>query len=91
MVVEGGAMARVESNVSNIIMSQILNGTDVEAHEAGPAVISCGGMYIPHKGSRQEILYHIITTHRNDEPVKVVTGQPRKNILHAVIEKESMN
>jgi hypothetical protein len=86
-----GEMARTEGHVSEIIMSQILAGTEMEAREAGPAVISCGGMYIPHKGSRQEVLYHIITTQRNDEPVKVVTGRRPRNVLHSVMMKESMN
>ena len=84
-------MARTEGHVSEIIMNQILGVTDVEAREAGPAVISCGGMYIPHKGSRQEVLYHIITTQKDDEPVKVVTGRRQKNILYSVMMKESMN
>jgi hypothetical protein len=84
-------MARSEGHVSEIIMSQILCGTDVEAQEAGPAVISCGGMYIPHRGNRQDVLYHIITTSRGDEPVKVVTGRRPRNVLHAVMLKESMN
>ncbi len=84
-------MARTDVHVSEIIMSQILAGTDVEAREAGPAVISCGGMYIPHRGSRQDLIYHIITTQRDDEPVRVVTGGRPVNILHAVMLKESMN
>jgi hypothetical protein len=86
-----GEMARSEGHVSEIIMNQILCGTDVEAREAGPAVISCGGIYIPHKGNRQDAIYHIITTQRGDEPVKVVTGRRPTNVLHAVMMKESMN
>ena len=84
-------MARLQGQVSGIIMRQILIGTETEANEAGPAVISCGGIYIPHKGSRHDALYHIINTHRDDEPVKVVTSSRPKNVLHELIMKESMN
>ena len=84
-------MSRAEGQVNGIIMRQILGDPDVEAAQAGPAVISCGGIYIPHRGSRQDVLYHIITTNRNDEPVKVVTGRRPYNVLHSVMMKESMN
>lgn len=84
-------MSQPVGQSSEMIMRHILAGTDTEANEAGPAVISCGGMYIPHKGARQDTLYHIITTQRNDEPVKVVTGVRTKNVLHELILKESMN
>ena len=84
-------MARAEGQVSDIIIGQILGDADSEAVQGGPAVISCGGMYIPHRGSRQEALYHIINTHKNDEPVKVVTGNRPRNVLYAVMMKESMN
>lgn len=84
-------MAKPVGQSSEIIMRHILAGTDAESSEEGPAVISCGGIYIPHKGARQDALYHIITTQRNDEPVKVVTGVRTKNVLHELIMKESMN
>ncbi len=84
-------MRREEGQISQIIMRQILADSDVEASEAGPAVLSCGGIYIPHRGQRQGVLYHIITTQKSDEPVKVITGARPKNLLHEVLLKESMN
>lgn len=84
-------MRREEGQISQIIMRQILADTDVEPSEEGPAVLSCGGIYIPHRGHKQDVLYHIITTHKSDEPVKIVTGARPKNVLHEVLLKESMN
>ncbi|MFH1830067.1 MAG: hypothetical protein ABH871_04750 [Pseudomonadota bacterium] len=84
-------MRKQEGQLNQIIMKEILAGSDVETSEAGPAVLSCGGMYIPHRGQRQDVLYQIITTHKSDEPVKVVTGSRPKNVLYEVLLKESMN
>jgi hypothetical protein len=56
-----------------------------------PTVLSCGGMYIPHHGSREQVIYEIITTSCREEPVKVVSGARPHNILHEVLIKESLN
>ena len=75
--------------VGGMILSQMF---DPEKHDgAGPTVLSCGGIYIPHRGNREEILCHIITTSCSEEPVKVVTGARPRNVLHEVLLKESMN
>ena len=62
-----------------------------ELSQVNPAVLSCGGIYIPHQGHTQRIIYHIITTANEKTPVKVVTGIKPRNVLQQVLAKESMN
>ena len=82
-------MARSKEPISEMILNQAF---DPEKRDgASPTVLSCGGIYIPHRGEREEILCHIITTSSREEPVKVVTGARPRNVLYEVLIKESMN
>lgn len=82
-------MGAVRENVSELILNQAF---DPEVRDgASPTVLSCGGIYIPHRGRQEEILFHIITTSRSDEPVRVVAGARPRNFLREVLLKESMN
>jgi len=56
-----------------------------------PAILSCGGIYIPHKNDAQKLIYHIITTSNQKSPVRVISGVNPQNILLNVMLKESMN
>ena len=85
-------MANARGEMTSIIMRQVLSGYEIDEGAASPAVISCGGIYIPHRGpAAQSALYQIITTPSANEPVKVVTGSRPINILREVMVKESMN
>jgi len=62
-----------------------------ELSSVNPVILSCGGIYIPQQGEARRIIYHILTTPNEMEPVKVVTGMRPRNILLKVLAKESMN
>lgn len=72
-------------------LQKMLEGRFKALSSMSPVVLSCGGIYIPHQGRTQRIIYHIITTANEDTPVKVVTGIRPRNILQKVLLKESMN
>jgi hypothetical protein len=73
-------------------MKQLLIDANVGVEElSSPAVLSCGGMYLPHRRTQQQVLYHIINTPSVSEPVKIVCGARPRNFLHEVLIKESMN
>jgi hypothetical protein len=74
-----------------VIIKKILSGARMDDGQGNVAVISCGGMYIPHRGQRQIALYEIINTPSHAEPVKVVTGSRPLNALQEVLAKESKN
>ena len=82
-------MGAMREPVSELLLNQAF---DPERRDgSSPMVLSCGGIYIPHRGRQEEILSHIITTSREDEPVRVVTGLKPRNVLREVLLKESMN
>ncbi|MFA4973060.1 MAG: hypothetical protein WC683_10620 [bacterium] len=80
-----------KGRASDMIMEQIMCGTDLAGEYRNAAVISCGGIYIPHNGAREQLIYEIINTFNAEEPVKIVSGFRPRNILHEIIQKESMN
>ena len=73
------------------IILKMVAGDPRELLQLDPLVVSCGGMYIPHKGKRTSFSYHILTTPNDAEPVKVVAGGRPLSILQKVMAKESMN
>lgn len=81
-------MAASKENSGGLMLGRVL---DPEGEGANPTVLSCGGIYIPHRGRQDEILSHIITTSCREEPVKVVTGVKPRNVLREVLLRESMN
>ncbi|HPQ80291.1 MAG TPA: hypothetical protein PLZ86_01015 [bacterium] len=81
-------MAESKEKSCGLILSGLM---EQEGESASPAVLSCGGIYIPHRGRQDEILSQIITTSCREEPVKVVTGVKPRNILREVLLRESMN
>lgn len=88
--VEGDVMASAKEPIGDLILRQALTDSN-EFACSSPTVLSCGGIYIPHRQQEQRLIYHIITTSDNKEPVKVLTGAHPGNILHEVLHKESMN
>lgn len=72
-------------------LKRMIEGRLGDLSFVNPVVLSCGGIYIPHQGHTQRIIYHILTTANESLPVKVVTGIKPRNALHKVLIKESMN
>lgn len=83
-------MAQAKEPIGEMILRRIFAGSE-EVSAKHPTVLSCGGIYIPNRVRRQRILYHILNTPSEQEPVKVVTGQRPRNRLFEVLMKESMN
>jgi hypothetical protein len=81
----------ISEPISRMIVSRAASDGDDENIIARSAVLSCGGIYIPHRGNRHSTLQHILTMPRKDEPVKIITGAGTKNMLHELLLKESMN
>ena len=82
-----GELTRVDREFLERILKGSFGGLSSVEH----MVLSCGGIYIPHKNETQKVIYHIITTSDEKMPVKVVTGVRPKNILHLLQRKESLN
>ena len=58
--------------------------------ERSSAVLSCGGIYIPHKGN--SLTFHeIINTPASEDAVKIISVTNARNILREVMKKESLN
>lgn len=72
-------------------LQKVFEGSFGGLSSMNPVVLSCGGIYIPHQGHVQRIIYHIITTANRETPVKVITGIKPRNILQQVMSRESMN
>lgn len=81
-------MGSEKEPVGELILGQIMNP---EQEGPSPTVLSCGGIYIPHRSREEQVLYNIITTSNRNEPVKVVTGVRPRNQLYEVLFKESLN
>ncbi len=83
-------MATNKEPIGEMILKRIFSGND-DLKSDNPTVLSCGGIYIPHRKRREQVLYHILNTPSESEPVKVVAGATPRNILFEVMMKESMN
>lgn len=84
-------MASSTDRLDREVLQRVSEGRLGGLPSVNPVVLSCGGIYIPHQGAQQRIIYHIITTANENTPVKVVTGIRPKNILDQLLSKESMN
>ncbi len=84
-------MASTFEKCTEMIIRQVFEESRGELSSKNPMVLSCGGVYIPHPGTSNRILQQILVTPNDKEPVKVMTHVPRRNVLHQLIAKESMN
>ncbi|MFH0799103.1 MAG: hypothetical protein V2A66_02835 [Pseudomonadota bacterium] len=82
-------MGQGQRAIGDVILGDAPDTEGLSAQNS--TVLSCGGIFIPHRGEERRILYHIITTSSLNEPVKVVTGARPRNRLHEVLLKETMN
>jgi hypothetical protein len=87
----GREMASAFGRLDSEILHKVSEGRLGGLSSVNPVVLSCGGIYIPHQGANQRIIYHIITTANENTPVKVVTCIRPRNILQQLLSKESMN
>lgn len=77
--------------ITKMLFNKALGANLGENANDKSTVLSCGGIYIPHKARNRISLHHILTMHDKEEPVKIITGQKPVNALHNVLIKESMN
>lgn len=84
-------MSSASNRLDGSVLQRVTEGRLGGLSSVNPVVLSCGGIYIPHQGAQQRIIYHILTTANENSPVKVVTGIKPRNILHELLSKESMN
>lgn len=82
-----GELARIDKE----LLQKVLQGSFGGLSSADPIILSCGGIYIPHKNETQKVFYHILTTSNDEMPVKIVSAIKPRNLLHQVLRKESLN
>ena len=80
------------TKVEEHILKQILDDDAASLSSKNPMVLSCGGIFIPQRERSAKVSpHHILTTLNKELPVKVVSGTRPKNILQALMDKESQN
>ena len=77
--------------IGEMIFKRALSNCPDEVCSQDSAVLSCGGIYVPHKGDPKRRLHQILNTARKDEPVKLVSQNKNRNILREILMKENMN
>jgi hypothetical protein len=86
-------MARMEEEMSELVVEQASEARLEGETGKNPTVLSCGGIFIPRPkpmGPNDEI-YKILNVANQKEPTKVVCGPMTLNLLQDVLHKESMN
>jgi len=84
-------MASTFERCTEMIIKQVFEESRGELSSQNPMVFSCGGIYIPHPESRSRVIQDVLVTPNDKEPVKVMTGATRRNALHRMLLKESLN
>lgn len=74
-----------------LLMRRTFGSSPDEMTSRHPAVLSCGGIYIPHHGVRDSVLRQLINTNNKEEPVKLITREGPRNVLYEILMKESLN
>lgn len=84
------AATTTRGQTGDLVLKESMSGEELVSRN--PTVLSCGGIYIPRNTHEEKrILYHIITTQRKDEPVRVVGNFRPRNSLHEILLRESLN
>lgn len=83
-------------NPMSSITRLILERTAVESRHYPPtnhpAVLSCGGMYLPRTKDPAPVHYNILNLANEKEPIKIYVGRRRlTNLLYHILAKEAMN
>lgn len=84
-------MAVGKERIGRVILKRAFESSPDEFCSKDPTVLSCGGIYIPHRAGQVRTLYHVLNTSNQTEPVKIVSGVRPKNLLHELLIKESLN
>lgn len=84
-------MAGTFEKCTEMIIREVFEESRGELSSKNPKVLSCGGVYIPRPEAGGRFLQQILVTPNDKEPVKVMTPVPRRNALHQLLAKESMN
>ena len=90
-MVKGAREMAHHEPINEMLFQRALSNCPDEMDTNESAVLSCGGIYIPHKGDPKRRLMQVLNTARKDEPVKLVSQGSQRNILHEVMMKENMN
>lgn len=91
IVVKGVKGMAHHEPINEMLFQRALSNCPDEMGANESTVLSCGGIYIPHKGDPKRRLMQILNTARKDEPVKLVSQGRQRNILREVMMKENMN
>ena len=78
--------------ISEMILKQALGDTGMNSETGkNKTVLSCGGVYIPHRDKHRRTIHELINTHSKENPVKVIASSAPKNILYKLLAKEILN
>lgn len=82
------------NSIARLILQKAAQEGEGFGLKKNPAVLSCGGMYLPRPGAGApvKVIYHVLNLANQKEPIKLYTGRrPFMNVLHQALVKESMN
>ena len=70
--------------------ARVLTNYGLAEAERNSAVLSCGGIYIPHRG-RSRSFHEIINTPGSEDAVKIISDSGARNIIRELMIKGSLN
>lgn len=91
---KGDGVKKELSSITRLILERAAEEAQFAPPTGQPAVLSCGGMYLPRtKNSISlKVRYQVLNLANESEPVKVYVGRQRvMNQLHQILLKEGMN
>lgn len=87
-------MQRPISSITRLILERSVLESR-QYHPANqPAVLSCGGMYLPRAKTttNNKIVFHVLNLANEKEPIKIYVGRRGlANQLYQILAKEAMN
>lgn len=87
-------MKKELSSITRLILERAAEESQFSSPTEQPAVLSCGGMYLPRTPQTEPLKthYHVLNLANEEEPIKVYVGRRRiMNQLHQILIKEGMN
>lgn len=82
-----------KNEMTELIVRDVFEESPGELSSRNPMVLSCGGIYIPHRRNSviDKPLWHVINIADENSSSKVVCSGLPKSPLAQLLEKESMN
>ena len=87
-------MKKELSSITKLILERAAEESQYASPIDQPAILSCGGMYLPRTRQTTPLKthYHVLNLANEAEPIKVYIGRRRvMNQLHQVLIKEGLN